>query len=99
MIYNQRGERKVNNLLLPQSTHHTLCILDNRLAISPLTCKVEDFRPLLADVDTDVRPSYSQVGTTLIKHKGLHLKQKMKNEIQIDSNLCKIHMKLEPEGA
>lgn len=38
-----------------------------------LTCKVEDLRPLLADVDTDVRTSHSQVGTTLVKHEGLHL--------------------------
>lgn len=40
------------------------------------TCEVEDLGPLLANVDADVRPSYSQVSTTLIKHKGLHLKQK-----------------------
>lgn len=38
-----------------------------------LTCEVEDLRPLLADVDTDVRTSHSQVGTTLIKHEGLDL--------------------------
>lgn len=49
----------------------------------PLTCEVEDLRPLLADVDTDVRPSYSQVGTTLVKHEGLDLTQKHKeNKIQ-----------------
>lgn len=44
-----------------------------------LTGKVEDLRPLFADVDADVRPSYSQVGTTLVKHEGLHLKQKNSN--------------------
>lgn len=43
-----------------------------------LTSKVEDLRPLLADVDTDVRTSHSQVGTTLIKHKGLDLKREKK---------------------
>lgn len=42
-------------------------------AFFPPTCEVEDLRPLLADVDTDVGPSYSQVGTTLVKHEGLHL--------------------------
>lgn len=51
---------------------------DNRLAFVSPTCEVEDLRPLLADVDTDVRPSYSQIGTTLVKHQGFHLKQKNK---------------------
>ena len=46
------------------------------MALLFLTCEVEDLGPLLADVDTDVRPSYSQVGTTLIEHKGLDLEQK-----------------------
>lgn len=40
-----------------------------------LTCEVEDLRPLLANVDTDVRPSYSQVGATLVEHKGLDLEE------------------------
>lgn len=40
-----------------------------------LTCEIEDLGPLLADVDTDVGSSYSQVGTTLVKHEGLHLQE------------------------
>lgn len=55
------------------------CIQDEHSShFFPITCEVKDLRPLLADVDTDVRPSYSQVGTTLIKHEGFHLKQKNK---------------------
>lgn len=50
----------------------------NRMAFVPPTCEVEDLRPLLADVDADVRPSYSQIGTTLVEHQGFHLKQKNK---------------------
>lgn len=41
--------------------------------IFSLTCKVKDLRPLLADIDTNVRTSHSQVSTTLIKYKGLDL--------------------------
>lgn len=55
------------------------CIQDEHSSLFiPITCEVKDLRPLLADVDTDVRPSYSQVGTTLVKHEGFHLKQKNK---------------------
>ena len=49
--------------------------LNRDCLLSLLTCEVENFRPLLADVHTNVSTSYSQVGSTLIKHKGFHLKQ------------------------
>lgn len=46
--------------------------------VSSLTCEVENLRPLFADVDTNVRSSHSQVGTTLIEYKGLDLQQKQR---------------------
>lgn len=44
-------------------------------ALSPVprTSEVEDFCPLLADVDLDVRPAQRQVGAALVKDERLHL--------------------------
>lgn len=82
------------SLLLPQHKHRMTCTLDEHLKLSfPLTCEVEDLGPLFADVDTDVRPSNSQVGSALVKHEGLYLKQKKNthnwNETKIKGNLDK----------
>lgn len=46
-----------------------------RRRISGLTAEVEDLRPLLADVHSDIRSTHCQVGTTLVKHQGLDLQQ------------------------
>lgn len=43
------------------------------LAPLPRTGEVEDFRPLLADVDLDVCPAQRQVGAALVKDERLHL--------------------------
>lgn len=40
----------------------------NLNCFSALTCEVKDLGPLFADVDADVRPTDSQVGSTLVKH-------------------------------
>lgn len=48
----------------------------------PLTCEVEDFRPLLADVDLDVRPTQSQVGAALVKDERLHLWRRRGTKLQ-----------------
>lgn len=68
------GKNKVKSLKTHQYDQFTY--RKKKQNIFLLTSEVEDFRPLLADVDTDVRTSHSQIGTALIKHKGLHLKQK-----------------------
>lgn len=70
-----KWERKEKVKLLG-TKHCHVCIRNNLFCFFLLlTCKVEDLRPLLADVDTNVRPSDGQVGSTLIEHKGLHLRR------------------------
>lgn len=46
-----------------------------------LTCEVEDLGPLLTDVDPDVSATHSQVRPTLVKHQGLHLRERKETHI------------------